>query len=61
MRRVIEFSERIKVFLFLQGCVDLAKLNNQIDEIDKEGWEVISISANTDFFGTVMSYTRDLS
>lgn len=54
MRRVVEFSKR-KFWGF--GSVDLEVLNAQIDEINKDGWELISISPNTSISGFVISYT----
>ena len=54
MRRVVEFSKR-KYWGF--GGVDLDALNNQLDEIKKDGWELVSINSNTWFNGFVVSYT----
>ncbi len=54
MRRVVEFKKR-KHWGF--GDVDLDALNSQIDEISKEGWEVVSIIPNTWINGFVVSYT----
>lgn len=54
MRKVVEFNKR-KYFGF--GSVDLDALNNQLDEIGRDGWELISINSNTWFNGFVVSYT----
>jgi ABC-type amino acid transport substrate-binding protein len=54
MRKIVEFNKR-KYFGF--GSVDLDALNNQLDEISKDGWELLSINSNTWFNGFVASYT----
>ena len=54
MRKVIEFNKR-KFLGF--GSVDLDALNSQLDDISKEGWELISINSNTWLNGFVVSYT----
>jgi hypothetical protein len=32
-------------------------LNAQITEIEKDGWSIVSVSANTNFLGFISSYT----
>ena len=54
MRKVVEFNKRPYWGL---GSVDLDALNNQLDEIAKEGWKLISITPNTWITGFVVSYT----
>ena len=54
MRKVIEFNKR-KFWGF--GSVDLDALNSQLDDISKDGWELISINSNTWLNGFVVSYT----
>tara|TARA_R110001583_G_scaffold161964_3_gene314132 strand:+ start:1601 stop:1894 length:294 start_codon:yes stop_codon:yes gene_type:complete len=54
MRKIVEFSKR-KYMGF--GSVDLDALNNQLDDIAKEGWVVVSMNSNTWFSGFVVSYT----
>ena len=54
MRKIVVFN---KATHWLFGSVDLALLNAQITEIENDGWQVISVSANTHFFGGIVSYT----
>jgi len=53
MRKVVIFDVR-RWWGF--GLIDLDKLNRQIGEIEKEGWKIISVDANT-FFGQISSFT----
>ncbi|MEC4725548.1 DUF4177 domain-containing protein [Shewanella sp. D64] len=54
MRKVVEFKQR-KLWGF--GEVDLEALNAQIDEVSKQGGELVSITPNSWFNGFVVSYT----
>lgn len=54
MRKVVMFSKTKK---WWHESPDLALLNTQISEMEKEGWTIVSISANTNFLGFVASYT----
>ena len=54
MRKVVEFNKK-KYMGF--GPVDLDALNSQLDEIAKEGWNLISITPNTWITGFIVSYT----
>jgi len=53
LRRVLEFKER----RFWIGDVNLALLNEQIQDIEKDGWRVVSVTPSSDFLGRVSSYT----
>ena len=53
MRKVLEFKKR-RLWI---GDVNLDLLNEQILDIEKDGWRVISITPSSDFFGRVSSYT----
>jgi hypothetical protein len=54
MRKVVIF-ERTKKWWHESPDVEL--LNQQIAEIESDGWSVISVSANTNLFGLISSYT----
>ncbi|MBW8182500.1 hypothetical protein [Shewanella nanhaiensis] len=54
MRKVVIFNKRTNRFF---GEVDLTLLNAQIEEMEGEGHEIISVSANTDLFGNLVSFT----
>ncbi|WP_394203934.1 hypothetical protein [Shewanella waksmanii] len=54
MRKVVVF-DKVKHGLF--GEVDLDLLNMQITEMEKEGWALVSVTANTHFFGGITSFT----
>lgn len=51
---VIEFKKQ-KSFWFRE--LDVSKLNDRIFELKKDGWEVKSISPNSNFLGVVKSYS----
>jgi len=53
LRRVIEFNKK----RFWIGDVNLDLLNEQILEIENDGWKIISITPNSSLFGYVVSYT----
>ncbi len=54
MKKVILFSNTKK---WWHECPDIDLMNTKISEMENEGWDVISISANTNFLGFVTSYT----
>ncbi|WP_462151070.1 hypothetical protein [Pseudoalteromonas xiamenensis] len=54
MRRVVIFSNKKSI---LSTEPDIERLNKQIEDIEKDGWTVLSVSANTDFLGGISSYT----
>ncbi|MAD17534.1 MAG: hypothetical protein CL579_15920 [Alteromonadaceae bacterium] len=54
MRKVVLFSKTKK---WWHESPDIDLLNTQITEMEKDGWLVISISANTNFLGFISSYT----
>ncbi len=53
LRRVIEFNKK----RFWIGDVNLDLLNEQILEIENDGWKIIPITPNSSLFGYVVSYT----
>ena len=53
MRKVVLFSKAKK---WWHESPDLDLLNAQITEMEKDGWAIISISANTNFLGFISSY-----
>jgi len=53
MRKVVIFDVRKWWGL---GFIDLEKLNRQMGEIEKEGWKILSVDANT-FLGQISSFT----
>jgi len=53
VRKVVVFDKSKK---WWHESPDLALLNNQIADIEKEGWSIISVTANTNLFGTISSY-----
>jgi hypothetical protein len=53
MRKVVVF-EKVKHWL-LSG-VDLELLNEQITEMEKDGWNLVSVTANTHLFGGICSF-----
>lgn len=54
MRKVVVFEKSKK---WWHESPDLDLLNNQIADIEQDGWSVISVSANTNLFGIISSYT----
>lgn len=54
MKKVVIFSKK-KSFWSVEPDIDL--LNKQIEDAENDGWNVISVSANTSFFGAIASYT----
>ena len=39
------------------GVIDIILLNTQIQEIENDGWKIISVTANTALLGKMMSFT----
>ncbi len=54
MRKVVIFDKKTH---WLLGAVDIELLNTQIQEIESDGWKIISVTANTAFLGAIMSFT----
>lgn len=54
MKKVVIFSKK-KNFWSVQPDVDL--LNQQIQDAEKDGWNVVSVTANTIFLGAIASFT----
>ena len=54
MRKVVIFK-RAKKWWHESPDVDL--LNVQIEEIEREGWNVISVTSNANLFGVITSFT----
>jgi len=54
MKKVVIFS---KTKYFWGGEPDIDLLNKQIEDAEKEGWNVTSVTANTSLFGGISSYT----
>lgn len=54
MKKVVIFSKK-KNFWSVQPDVDL--LNQQIQDAEKDGWNVVSVTANTSFLGAIASFT----
>jgi len=54
MRKIVVYDERKRWPLWE---VDLDKLNDQIGEIESDGWTVISVQANVHFLGQISSFT----
>lgn len=54
MRKVVIFEKSKK---WWHESPDLDLLNEQIANIEKDGWVIVSVSANTNLFGTISSYT----
>lgn len=54
MRKVVVFEKTKK---WWHESPDLELLNGRIAEIENDGWNVISVSANTNFFGIIASFT----
>lgn len=55
MRKLILFDKKRSWWFSIAPDVDL--LNNQIGEIERDGWKVISITGNTNLFGSISSFT----
>jgi hypothetical protein len=53
LQRVIEF----KKLSFWTSRPDLAQLNEQILQLNKDGWRVVTIAPNCTMLGLVTSYT----
>ncbi len=54
MRKVVIFS---KTNGFWSDGPDLDLLNAQIQEMESDGWELVSATANTGLFGAIHSFT----
>ena len=54
MRKVVIFK-RTKKWWHDSPDVDL--LNAQIEEIESDGWKVISVTSNANLFGVITSFT----
>lgn len=54
MRKIVHFSKKKNWFLTEP---DLDLLNQQIAEIEGDGWNIISVQSNCNFAGVVSSYT----
>ena len=54
MRKVVIFSKK-KNYWATEPDVEL--LNQQIAQAEQEGWQLVSVSANTGIFGAIQSYT----
>ena len=54
MRKVVIFK-RAKKWWHESPDVDL--LNVQIEEIERDGWNVISVTSNANLFGVITSFT----
>ena len=53
MKKVIVFNKKRGWI----GDVNLDLLNEQISQIEKDGWEVVSVTPATSFLGYIHSYT----
>ncbi|PHI38918.1 hypothetical protein CBQ28_02640 [Pseudoalteromonas sp. GCY] len=54
MRRVVIFNK--KKHFFSPGP-DVELLNQEIEQIEQDGWKVLSVTANCDFLGNIGSFT----
>ncbi len=54
MRKVVIFEKAKK---WWHETPDLELLNNQIADIEQDGWSIISVASNTNLFGIISSYT----
>lgn len=54
MRKVVIFAKKKS---FWSVVPDLDLLNIQIQEMENDGWELVSASANTGLFGAIYSFT----
>ena len=54
MRKIVNVSKKKSWF---SAEPDLELLNQQIEDIEKEGWKVISIATNCNLFGAISSYS----
>ncbi len=54
MRKIVNVSKKKHGF---SAEPDLELLNQQIEEIEKEGWKVISIATNCNLLGAISSYS----
>jgi hypothetical protein len=54
MRKIVNVSKKKSWF---SAEPDLELLNQQIEDIEKEGWKVISIATNYNLFGAISSYS----
>ncbi len=53
MQRVIE----IKNLSFLPSTPSIAKLNQEISQLNEQGYKVVSVTPNLNLFGVIRSYT----
>ena len=53
MRKIVVFN-KVKHWLF--GSVDLDLLNAQITEMERDGWNLVSVTANTHLLGGITSF-----
>lgn len=53
MQRIMEYGKRS----FWTSRLDTVRLNEKIQELEKDGWKVVSVCPNANFFGIVASYT----
>lgn len=54
MRKVVIFAKKKS---FWSVVPDLDLLNIQIQEMENDGWELVSATANTGLFGAIYSFT----
>ncbi|MDP4487633.1 MULTISPECIES: hypothetical protein [Pseudoalteromonas] len=54
MRRVVIFNKK-KHFFWPRP--DVNSLNQEIEQIEQDGWKVLSVTANCDFLGYISSFT----
>ena len=54
MRKIVNVSKKKHWF---SAEPDLELLNQQIEEIEKESWKVISIATNCNLLGAISSYS----
>jgi hypothetical protein len=54
MKKVVIFNKKKN---FWSDGPDLDLLNTQIQEIENDGWELLSVTANTHLFGGISSFT----
>lgn len=54
MRKVVVF-DKVSRWWYETPNIDL--LNEQIAEIESDGWQILSVTANTNSLGLISSYT----
>ncbi len=54
MKKVVIFNKKKS---FWSDSPDLELLNIQIQEMESDGWELVSVTANTHLFGSISSFT----